>query len=84
MVGILCYRAGDGAAPQGGQPVFAMPPPQSSNPNNPFAAGGQGAGGYQANENTQLNMQGQPMYTPGNYSIFLINLFTAMKHLDTF
>ena len=41
-------------------PPQAAGQPQSANPNNPFAAGG-----YQANENTSLNMSGQPMYTPG-------------------
>ncbi|XP_069938990.1 dnaJ homolog subfamily C member 5 isoform X4 [Cherax quadricarinatus] len=45
----------------GGQPVFAMPPPQptSTNPTNPFAVGGA------ANESTSLNTSNQPTYTPG-------------------
>ncbi|XP_069156914.1 dnaJ homolog subfamily C member 5 homolog isoform X4 [Procambarus clarkii] len=56
------FRAPGGVGESsGGQPVFAMPPPQptSTNPTNPFAMGGA------ANESTSLNTSNQPTYTPG-------------------
>lgn len=52
---------GDNVSSVPGQPVFAMPPPQpSTNPTNPFTAGG-----GSANENTSLNTSNLPTYTPG-------------------
>ncbi|XP_055611232.1 dnaJ homolog subfamily C member 5 homolog [Uranotaenia lowii] len=46
-----------GQAQGAGMPVFAMPPPPSNNPTNPFTG--------QPTESTGLNTGNQPVYTPG-------------------